>query len=677
MAIKFVNTPGISQIQLYLEVIEGTQDVANNRTTVTYKAYLYNQYYNYYYNWNDTSMTVTVNGTVVATNSAVKYDFRTGPREQAVLTGTAVIPHNSDGTKTLAASVALEGPSYRGPGTVTLNLSLPLTTIPRATEFTAMSAFNSSSTSISVTADVKSTAFTNKFSLVVNSKPIGTWTNPTFSSGNASLALSTTHHNNLLAALPTQTSATATMTLQTLSGTTVIGTRTKSATYTILADVKPVITSSTIGNVPTTGAISGTERAYAIQGVSAISVSWSHTIPTGTTLASGTVSMGGVTKNTNPASFQATTAGTNTAVITVKDKRGRIGTKSLSIDVTAYSPISAQLLYLGRPRAEGSNQARLQAEVKHVVSTLSDNKYDVIIKTKEVGTSTWTTVLNSRYTPNATHTRVYNPTTVYDELKAFDTMITVADDYSTATLLGVLPTAAYPLVIGKYGIGVGKVPQDDRVLDVGGAAYFEEMGYHNVPSGANLNDYTTPGFYYCSMNATVATMSNTPNSQAFGLIVIRSAGIVQMWFQYNTRNVYLRAMYNNNWGTWGLINGPSSIAWDNVTGKPLTFPPSSHTHSYAAVTHNHSAANITSGQLALARIPVQKGTTTINNTDKTITFPTAFAGVPSVTMTYATTDVNAAGDHGCIKIHHLTKSNFQVTNSGTATWRAVNWIAVY
>ena len=103
----------------------------------------------------------------------------------------------------------------------------------------------------------------------------------------------------------------------------------------------------------------------------------------------------------------------------------------------------------------------------------------------------------------------------------------------------------------------------------------------------------------------------------------------------------------------------------------------SHTHAYAASSHNHSAANITSGTLALARIPVQKGSTTINSTDKTITFPTAFAGVPSITMTYATTDVNAAGDHGCIKIHHLTKSNFQVTNSGTTTYRAVNWIAVY
>ena len=470
MATEYVNTQ-ISQIQLYLEVTQGAQDIVNNKTTVTYKAYLYNQYYNYYYNWTDTSMTVTVNGTVVATNSAVTYDFRTGPREQAVLTGTAVIPHNPDGTKTLASSVALKGVTSRGPGTVTLNLSLKLTTIPRATEFTAMSAFNSSSTSISVTTDVKSTVFTHKFSLVVNSKSIGSWTIPTLTSGNTSLALSTAHRNNLLAALPTQTSATATMTLQTLSGTTVVGTRTRSATYTILAAVKPVITSSTIGNVPTTGAISNTSRAYAIQGVSAISVSWYHTIPAGTTLASGTVSMGGITENTNPASFQATTAGTNTALITVKDKRGRIGTKSLTINVTPYSPISAQLLYLGRPRAEGSNQAKLQAEVKQIVSTLSGNKYNVIIKTKAVGTSTWTTVLDSRYTPNATHTRVYNPTTIYDELKAFDTMITVADDYSTATLLGVLPTAAYPLVIGKYGIGVGKVPQGDRVLDVQGDAY--------------------------------------------------------------------------------------------------------------------------------------------------------------------------------------------------------------
>lgn len=74
---------------------------------------------------------------------------------------------------------------------------------------------------------------------------------------------------------------------------------------------------------------------------------------------------------------------------------------------------------------------------------------------------------------------------------------------------------------------------------------------------------------------------------------------------------------------------------------------------------------------------IQNGSTTINNTDKTITFSTAFVGVPSITMTYATTDVNAAGDHGCIKIHHATRSNFQVTNSGTATPRAVNWIAIY
>ena len=73
----------------------------------------------------------------------------------------------------------------------------------------------------------------------------------------------------------------------------------------------------------------------------------------------------------------------------------------------------------------------MQAEVKHVVSTLSGNKYDVIIQTKAVGTSTWTTVLDPRYTPDATHTREYTPATVYDELKAFDTMITVKDDYST------------------------------------------------------------------------------------------------------------------------------------------------------------------------------------------------------------------------------------------------------
>ena len=46
----------------------------------------------------------------------------------------------------------------------------------------------------------------------------------------------------------------------------------------------------------------------------------------------------------------------------------------------------------------------------------------------------------------------------------------------------------------------------------------------------------------------------------------------------------------------------SSVSWSDISGKPSTFTPSAHTHS---------ASDITSGTLALARIPTGTTSTTV------------------------------------------------------------------
>ena len=46
----------------------------------------------------------------------------------------------------------------------------------------------------------------------------------------------------------------------------------------------------------------------------------------------------------------------------------------------------------------------------------------------------------------------------------------------------------------------------------------------------------------------------------------------------------------------------SSVAWGDITGKPTTFAPSAHTHS---------ASDITSGTLTIARIPTGPTGTTV------------------------------------------------------------------
>ena len=63
--------------------------------------------------------------------------------------------------------------------------------------------------------------------------------------------------------------------------------------------------------------------------------------------------------------------------------------------------------------------------------------------------------------------------------------------------------------------------------------------------------------------------------------------------QLNYDDTYLRILryYNGSWKStdWekisaGYADSAGSVAWDNVTNKPSTFNPSSHTHTWTSVT---------------------------------------------------------------------------------------------
>ena len=81
-------------------------------------------------------------------------------------------------------------------------------------------------------------------------------------------------------------------------------------------------------------------------------------------------------------------------------------------------------------------------------------------------------------------------------------------------------------------------------------------GQLSIPSNANLNDYTTPGWYYCPLNTTVGTLSNCPASRAFSLRVYTHAGTNQVLTTYipsDDLRIYIRNYYNNKWSDWYRI----------------------------------------------------------------------------------------------------------------------------
>ena len=79
--------------------------------------------------------------------------------------------------------------------------------------------------------------------------------------------------------------------------------------------------------------------------------------------------------------------------------------------------------------------------------------------------------------------------------------------------------------------------------------------WQSIGYGADLNNYTTAGYYYCDVDIDAASMLNTPLPYAFSLIVEKTAGVIQRLTGYLGAQVfeYKRAYYLGSWGTWDKV----------------------------------------------------------------------------------------------------------------------------
>ncbi|HEK3217466.1 phage tail-collar fiber domain-containing protein [Proteus mirabilis] len=61
----------------------------------------------------------------------------------------------------------------------------------------------------------------------------------------------------------------------------------------------------------------------------------------------------------------------------------------------------------------------------------------------------------------------------------------------------------------------------------------------------NLNNYNTPGVYYQPANANASIALNYPEASAGTLLVLKNAGITQLYYVYNSSRIYSRSQYGN------------------------------------------------------------------------------------------------------------------------------------
>lgn len=103
-----------------------------------------------------------------------------------------------------------------------------------------------------------------------------------------------------------------------------------------------------------------------------------------------------------------------------------------------------------------------------------------------------------------------------------------------------------------------------------------------IPANADLNNYTTPGMYYCAVDATVETVQNCPTTHAFSLFVEIGAAseVVQTLKTWHDGNGYRTTVYvRSKYPEWGAgwqklatatppqeFSLPLSAGWETQSG---------------------------------------------------------------------------------------------------------------
>ena len=129
-------------------------------------------------------------------------------------------------------------------------------------------------------------------------------------------------------------------------------------------------------------------------------------------------------------------------------------------------------------------------------------------------------------------------------------------------------------------------------------------------------------------SASGAIVYNVPGSEKT-IIAGKSSGPFGHMLQLNYQDTYLRVLrYHYSWKStdWekisaGYADSAGSVAWDNVTGKPSSYIPSAHAHSWASITDklvDRNEFNIVNagfnGEILFNYLPIndRNGTATIN-----------------------------------------------------------------
>lgn len=445
-----------------------TQNIGNNSSTITAKMYLV-QDTSWSLNIGTRSNSCTIDGVSTAFTSP---SISSGGGSTILLgTVSRTVAHNTDGSRSVGISATfnvratISGTWYES---ITASATITLDTIPRVSSFSLSASSVVLGNSITIDITRQSSSFTHriKYSWGQQSGTIAT---------GVTTAQTWTVPLDFANYIPNGTSGTCFITVETMNGSAVIGSQTKSFTGTVPSSIVPKITSVTLSDP--SGAVPESFGGVYIRGKSTLKIATVANGSYGSTIRSYNVQVNGTSYSGDDVTTGVIdTTGTMRIVVTVTDSRGRTASTTKSITVYDYHTPIISTFEVKRVDADGNDDDDGEY-AKIIYDTLiadagGKNAGSMAIYYKASNEVNWITAVYEDDIAYAVSNSITISNISIDN--TYDVRIDLADSFIGSSRSAQIPTASVVLdfLADGTGMGIGKVAEYANTLDVAWAARF-------------------------------------------------------------------------------------------------------------------------------------------------------------------------------------------------------------
>lgn len=470
-------------IVYWIEIIQNSQNIANNTTNVTVKVWCKRTNTGYTTTGNGTCY-CTINGTQYSASITSSQSITSTPRE--LFTKTMDIAHNSDGTKTLSTSARITHSRFSSTGTG--SYSQVLTSIPRVSTFSLnTSTVTLGSTALTVTINKSSASFTHKvyykFGNINVLKYDGSGTSTSFTPSISDCSQ-----------IPNAVSGTGQIVVETYNGSTKLGQNSANITLKVPDSVKPSF-SGLVAELVANGI--NTSYGY-VQNKSQCKLSISGSVGSyGSSITNYYISGGGFTGNSATVTTGVLTqSGSITFSAYVTDSRGRRSdTKTVTISVKEYAnpkilEFTAQRCLVNGQLDEDGTYAKVYTNYSY--SKLSgSNSITTSVMYRKTGDSAFIKCAEKPVQGDAIVIGDGNLDTTF----AYEVRFELKDNFTT---IGQSVTVATSFVTldfrkGGKGIAIGKASEKDGLFDINMDVDVKgNLTVKGKPVGANVDWNNVP-----------------------------------------------------------------------------------------------------------------------------------------------------------------------------------------